>query len=136
MLFALLVAYMVPGLFGRDPWSLEDASAFGVMWTMAQGGLADWLLPGVVGQPLPEEGPLPFWVGAVLIRGASGAVEGIFTERDVLKRIVAEQRDPKATPVYRCRAGSKGTGPCRARASATSGLGIQRSARGGWSRSR
>jgi len=38
-------------------------------------------------------------VGAVLIRGAGGAVEGIFTERDVLKRIVAEQRDPKSTRV-------------------------------------
>lgn len=78
MLLTLLVAYMVPGLFGRDPWSLADASAFGVMWTMAQGGLADWLLPGVVGQPLPEEGPLPFWVGAVLIRlfgGLLGAVD-------------------------------------------------------------
>jgi CBS domain-containing protein len=38
-------------------------------------------------------------VGAVLIRGAGGAVEGIFTERDMLKRIVAEQRDPKTTRV-------------------------------------
>lgn len=78
MLLALLAAYMVPGLFGRDPWSLEDASAFGVMWTMAQGGTAEWLLPGVVGQPLPEEGPLPFWVGALLIRlfgGLLGAVD-------------------------------------------------------------
>jgi 4-amino-4-deoxy-L-arabinose transferase-like glycosyltransferase len=78
MLLALLAAYVVPGLFGRDPWSLEDASAFGVMWTMAQGGTAEWLLPGVVGQPLPEEGPLPFWVGALLIRlfgGLVGAVD-------------------------------------------------------------
>jgi CBS domain-containing protein len=38
-------------------------------------------------------------VGAVLIRRSGGAVEGIFTERDVLKRIVAEQRDPKVTRV-------------------------------------
>lgn len=38
-------------------------------------------------------------VGAVLIRGAGGAIEGIFTERDVLKRIVTEQRDPKSTKV-------------------------------------
>ena len=38
-------------------------------------------------------------VGAILIRGAGGVVEGIFTERDVLKRIVAEQRDPKTTRV-------------------------------------
>lgn len=68
LLLTLLVAYVVPGLFGRDPWSIEDAAAFGVMWTMAQGGAAEWLLPGVVGQPLPEEGPLPFWVGALLIR--------------------------------------------------------------------
>ncbi|HEX5638302.1 MAG TPA: glycosyltransferase [Burkholderiaceae bacterium] len=80
MLLTLLVAYVVPGLFGRDPWSLEDASAFGVMWTMAQGeaGLAGWLLPGVVGQPLPEEGPLAFWVGAALIRmfgGVLGAID-------------------------------------------------------------
>ena len=38
-------------------------------------------------------------VGAILIRGAGGTVEGIFTERDVLKRIVADQRDPKTTRV-------------------------------------
>jgi len=38
-------------------------------------------------------------IGAVLIRGASGAIDGIFTERDVLKRVVGEQRDPKTTPV-------------------------------------
>jgi 4-amino-4-deoxy-L-arabinose transferase-like glycosyltransferase len=67
MLLALLVAYVVPGLFGRDPWSLEDASSFGVMWTMAQGGAAEWWLPGVLGQPLAEEGPLAFWLGAVMI---------------------------------------------------------------------
>jgi CBS domain-containing protein len=38
-------------------------------------------------------------IGAVLIRDAKGAVDGIFTERDVLKRIVAGQRDPKTTRV-------------------------------------
>lgn len=78
LLVVVLVAYVVPGLFGRDPWSLDDAAAFGVMWTMAQGGLTDWLLPGVAGQLLPEEGPLPFWVGATLIRllgGVLGAVD-------------------------------------------------------------
>jgi len=38
-------------------------------------------------------------IGAVLIRDAKGGVDGIFTERDVLKRVVAEQRDPKSTRV-------------------------------------
>jgi len=68
MLFGLFAAYVIPGLFGRDPWSLEDASAFGVMWTMAHGGWVEWWLPSVMGEPLPEEGPLPFWIGALMIR--------------------------------------------------------------------
>jgi CBS domain-containing protein len=38
-------------------------------------------------------------IGAVLIRDARGGVEGIFTERDVLRRIVAEKRDPSTTRV-------------------------------------
>ena len=68
MFFGLLAVYIIPGLFARDPWSLEDASAFGVMWTMAHGGAVEWWLPSVVGEPLPEEGPLPFWIGALMIR--------------------------------------------------------------------
>jgi 4-amino-4-deoxy-L-arabinose transferase-like glycosyltransferase len=68
MLGAMLLAYITPGLFGRDPWSLEDAAAFGAMWTMAHGAASDWLLPNVAGEAIADEGPLPFWVGAVLIR--------------------------------------------------------------------
>ncbi len=36
-------------------------------------------------------------VGAVLVRSASGVVEGIFTERDLMRRVVAEGRDPRTT---------------------------------------
>ncbi|HYD97573.1 MAG TPA: glycosyltransferase, partial [Noviherbaspirillum sp.] len=42
VLFALCLLYILPGLFGRDPWKTEDAAGFGIMWTMAQGGLDDW----------------------------------------------------------------------------------------------
>jgi CBS domain-containing protein len=38
-------------------------------------------------------------VGAVLVREAGGNVEGIFTERDVVRRVVDERRDPHATPM-------------------------------------
>lgn len=38
-------------------------------------------------------------VGAVIIASRPGAVEGIFTERDVMGRVVGEARDPKTTPV-------------------------------------
>lgn len=67
-LFGLLVLYIVPGLFSRQPWSGEDAAAFGVAWTMATGSSLEWWLPAVAGEPLPEEGPLPFWLGALFIQ--------------------------------------------------------------------
>ena len=71
LLFGLLAAYIIPGLFGREPWSTEDSSAFGIVWSMATGSSLEWWLPTVAGEPLPEEGPLPFWLGALLV-GAFG----------------------------------------------------------------
>jgi 4-amino-4-deoxy-L-arabinose transferase-like glycosyltransferase len=70
LLLLLCTLYVVPGLVGRDPWRLEDAAGFGVAWTMALAprGAADWLMPNVVGAPVLEEGPLPFWLGAIAIR--------------------------------------------------------------------
>ena len=38
-------------------------------------------------------------VGAVLIRNEDGLADGIFTERDVLVRVVHAERDPKTTPI-------------------------------------
>lgn len=67
-LFALTLLYILPGLFGRDPWKNEDASSFGIMWSMAHGGLSDWLAPHIAGLPMPQEGPLAFWVGALCIK--------------------------------------------------------------------
>lgn len=67
-LFALCLLYILPGLFGRDPWKTEDAVGFGIMWTMAQGGLEDWLWPHIVGLPAAEKGPLAFWIGAICIK--------------------------------------------------------------------
>lgn len=67
-IFALCLLYILPGLIGRDPWKGDDASAFGVMWTMAHGSLSDWLWPHVAGMPTPEKGPLAYWIGALFIR--------------------------------------------------------------------
>ena len=67
-LFALCLLYIIPGLVGRDPWKNEDAAGFGIMWTMAHGGLHDWLWPHIAGLPRPEEGPLAFWIGAIFIK--------------------------------------------------------------------
>ena len=66
-LLMLLAAFALPGVFGRDLWP-EDASAFGRMWTMAHGTAADWWFPNVAGLATPQDGPFPFWLGAVAIR--------------------------------------------------------------------
>ena len=79
VLLALIVAYIVSGLFGRDPWQEEDATGFGIMWTMARTG--EWLLPGVAGELVAADGPLAFWVGAASIALLGGAIGEISAAR-------------------------------------------------------
>jgi len=67
-LFALSLLYILPGLFGRDPWKNDDAAGFGVMWTMAHGYLGDWAWPHIAGLPVNDEGPLAFWIGGLCIK--------------------------------------------------------------------
>ena len=38
-------------------------------------------------------------IGAILIRNRGDAIEGIFTERDLMTRVVNAGRDPKTTPM-------------------------------------
>jgi 4-amino-4-deoxy-L-arabinose transferase-like glycosyltransferase len=67
-LIALCLLYILPGIVRRDPWKVDDASGFGIMWTMAHGALSDWLSPNIVGMGMPNEAPLTYWIGAILIR--------------------------------------------------------------------
>jgi 4-amino-4-deoxy-L-arabinose transferase-like glycosyltransferase len=67
LLLAICVVYAASGLFGRDPWKNEDAAGFGMMWTMANGGWHDWLLPNLVGKTITTDGPLAYWLGAAAI---------------------------------------------------------------------
>jgi 4-amino-4-deoxy-L-arabinose transferase-like glycosyltransferase len=79
VLLALIAAYIVSGLFGRDPWPEDDATGFGVMWTMAHGG--NWLLPAVAGEPVAGNGPLAYWAGAASIAVFGGAMGDIAASR-------------------------------------------------------
>ena len=67
-LILLCILYILPGLFGRDPWKNMDAFNFGIMWTMAQGTLNDWFYPNIAGLPISKFGPLTFWTGAIFIK--------------------------------------------------------------------
>lgn len=63
-LLLLCAAYVLPGLFGRDPWRNADITAFGYMLDLARGG--DLFAPQIAG--LEADGALlPYWLGAAAI---------------------------------------------------------------------
>jgi hypothetical protein len=65
-LLLLSAAYVLPGLFGRDPWKSADITAFGYIVNIAQ-GKTSWLTPTIGG--LPADGALlPYWIGALFVR--------------------------------------------------------------------
>lgn len=66
LLLLLCAAYVIPGVFGRDPWRNADLTAFGFMASIAHGD-APWWRPAIAGIPA-EGGPLPYWLGALAIK--------------------------------------------------------------------
>ena len=64
-LVLLCLAWVVPGLFGRDPWKTDDAVTFAVAWEMVQRG--DWLVPHVAQELAFSEPPLVPWLAASAI---------------------------------------------------------------------
>ncbi|WP_066342533.1 hypothetical protein [Azohydromonas lata] len=78
-LLLLCAAYLLPGLFGRDPWKNADITAFGYMAAMGE-GRSSWLAP-LVGQLPPEGVLLPHWLGAAFIALLSPMVEPALAAR-------------------------------------------------------
>ena len=65
-LLLFCAAYVLPGLFGRDPWKSADITAFGYMVNIAH-GRTPWLAPTVAGLPA-DSALLPYWLGASFIK--------------------------------------------------------------------
>ena len=65
-LLLFCAAYVLPGVFGRDPWKSADITAFGFMAGIAQ-GRTPWLAPTVGGLPA-DAALLPYWLGAAFIK--------------------------------------------------------------------
>ena len=65
-LLLFCAAYVIPGVFGRDPWKSADITSFGYMAGIAS-GQTSWLAPTVGGLPA-EASLLPYWLGAVFIK--------------------------------------------------------------------
>lgn len=68
-LWLLCAAYVLPGVFSRDPWRNADVTAFGYMLSIADGRSA-WLAPSLGGLAA-EAALLPHWLGAVFIAALS-----------------------------------------------------------------
>jgi 4-amino-4-deoxy-L-arabinose transferase-like glycosyltransferase len=68
----LVAAFLLPGLFGHDPWKTTDAVAFGVVHQMLSSG--DWLLPKLAGEPYFDDGPLFFWVATLAVKAFGAAL--------------------------------------------------------------
>ena len=65
-LLLFCVAYVLPGMFGRDPWKGIDIASFGHMWSLAD-GQTSWLHPNVGGVLPVGGGILPYWLGGAFI---------------------------------------------------------------------
>lgn len=78
-LLLFCAAYVLPGLFGRDPWRNADITAFGYMASIAQGH-SPWLAPSLGGLPA-DAALLPYWIGAAAIRLGSPWLDAAFAAR-------------------------------------------------------
>ena len=65
-LLLFCAAYLLPGLFGRDPWKNADITAFGYMVNIANGVASAWT-PTIAGLP-SDGGLLPYWIGALAVK--------------------------------------------------------------------
>lgn len=63
LLGLLLLVWICTGLIGHDPWKPDEATSFGIVYSMLQSG--DWLVPTLVGEPYLDKPPLYYWTAAL-----------------------------------------------------------------------
>jgi 4-amino-4-deoxy-L-arabinose transferase-like glycosyltransferase len=70
MITLLCIAWILPGLVGHDPWKPDEAYAFGVVYSILEGG--SWVVPHLAGEPFLEKPPLAYLAAAASARIFSG----------------------------------------------------------------
>ena len=78
-LLLFCAAYVIPGVFGRDPWKNADLAAFGQMLAIAE-GRAPWMAPAL-GSVATDGALLPHWLGAAFIALGSPWIDPAFAAR-------------------------------------------------------
>ena len=79
-LLLFCIAYVLPGLIGREPWKSADISAFGYMADLARGA-SDWFAPQLLGLPPDVDALLPYWLGAWAMQIAPNWLASDFAAR-------------------------------------------------------
>ena len=59
----LILTWMLPGLFGREPWKDDEAYTFGLIKHIIDSG--DWVVPTLAGEPFMEKPPIYFITAAL-----------------------------------------------------------------------
>jgi 4-amino-4-deoxy-L-arabinose transferase-like glycosyltransferase len=60
----IVLALLLPGLFGHDPWKPDEAYTFGLVHHILDTG--EWIVPTLAGEPFMEKPPLYYLVAAAL----------------------------------------------------------------------
>jgi len=66
----LVLAWLLPGLVGHDPWKGDESRSIGFVDSLLSGAPA--AIPTLAGEPLPVHPPLFTWVAANAAQGLSG----------------------------------------------------------------
>ncbi len=72
LFLVVCLAWLIPGLFGHDPWKGDEAIAFGIVSEMLR--LGDYTAMQVAGEPYLGKAPLFFWVAALLANLLGGVM--------------------------------------------------------------
>lgn len=66
LFLVVCAAWLLPGLFGHDPWKYEEAVSLGVIQEMVLHG--HWLSPQLAGEPYTLRPPFYYWLAAAMVR--------------------------------------------------------------------
>jgi 4-amino-4-deoxy-L-arabinose transferase-like glycosyltransferase len=78
-LLLFCAAYLLPGLFGRDPWRNADVTAYATMLGIAE-GRTPWWAP-TLGDLVPETALLPHALGALFVKLLGGLMDPALAAR-------------------------------------------------------
>lgn len=66
LLCLVILAWMLPGLLGHDPWKPDESYTIGLVHNIVASG--DWVVPAIAGEPFMEKPPVYYIAAAWMVR--------------------------------------------------------------------